>query len=80
MSTTDRLRKVAWALTLMSIPIATKGIENFLSGVYVHGGVDQDREADRRLRGAAHAESGSDLALVLNLILPLTVALLLITP
>jgi hypothetical protein len=78
-STTDRLRKVAWALTLMSVPIATKGIENFLSGVYVHGGVDQ---AVKRIVGyeAPLTQNPNDLALVLNLILPLTVALLLITP
>jgi hypothetical protein len=78
-STTDRLRKVAWALTLMTIPIAMKGIENFLSGVYVHGGVDQ---AVKRIVGyeAPLTQNPNDLALVLNLILPLTVALLLITP
>jgi hypothetical protein len=78
-STTDRLRKVAWALTLMTIPIATTGIQNFLSGVYVHGGVDQ---AVKRIAGyeAPLTQNPNDLALVLNLILPLTVALLLITP
>jgi putative inorganic carbon (hco3(-)) transporter len=78
-STTDRLRKVAWALTLMTIPIATTGIQNFLSGVYVHGGVDQ---AVKRIAGyeAPLTQNPNDLALVLNLILPLTVALLLVTP
>ena len=78
-STTDRLRKVAWALTLMTIPIATKGIQNYLSGVYVHGGVDQ---AVKRIVGyeAPLTQNPNDLALVLNLILPLTVALFLLTP
>jgi O-antigen ligase len=78
-STADRLRKVAWALTLMTIPIATKGVENFLSGVYVRGGVDQ---AVKRIVGyeAPLTQNPNDLALVLNLILPLTVALFLITP
>ena len=78
-SSTDRLRKVAWALTLMTIPIATKGVQNFLSGVYVHGGVDQ---AVKRIVGyeAPLTQNPNDLALVLNLILPLTIGLLLITP
>jgi len=78
-STVDRLRKVAWALTLMTIPIALTGVENFLSGVYVRGGLDQ---AVKRIVGyeAALTQNPNDLALLLNLILPLTVALLLITP
>src|SRR6185436_10047390 len=60
------------------IPLATKGIQNYLSGVYVHGGVD---EAVKRIIGyeAPLTQNPNDLALVLNLILPLTVALLLIT-
>jgi hypothetical protein len=78
-STVDRLRKVAWALTLMTIPIALTGVENFLSGVYVRGGLDQ---AVKRIVGyeAALTQNPNDLALLLNLILPLTVALFLITP
>ena len=77
-TTTDRLRKVAWAITLMSIPIALTGIDNFLSGVYVGGGVDQ---AIKRIVGyeAPLTQNPNDLAIVLNLILPLTVALFLIT-
>ncbi|MGH7305974.1 MAG: O-antigen ligase family protein [Candidatus Rokuibacteriota bacterium] len=77
-STADRLRKVAWALTLMTMPIAMKGVENFLSGVYVRGGVGQ---AVKRIVGyeAPLTQNPNDLALVLNLILPLTVALFLIT-
>jgi putative inorganic carbon (hco3(-)) transporter len=77
-STTDRLRKAAWALTLMTIPVAATGIQNFLSGVFVHGGVD---EAVKRIIGyeAPLTQNPNDLALVLNLVLPLTVALLLTT-
>jgi O-Antigen ligase len=77
-STVDRLRKVAWALTLMTIPIALTGVENFLSGVYVRGGMGQ---AVKRIVGyeAALTQNPNDLALLLNLVLPLTVALFLIT-
>jgi O-Antigen ligase len=77
-STVDRLRKVAWALTLMTIPVALTGVENFAAGVYVRGGVDQ---AVKRIVGyeAALSQNPNDLALLLNLVLPLTVAILLIT-
>jgi len=78
-STVDRLKKIAWALTLMTIPIATKGVENFLSGVYVRGGVDQTVKRIVGYEGAL-TQNPNDLALILNLILPLTVALFLITP
>lgn len=78
-STVDRLRKVAWALTLMTVPVALTGIDNFTAGVYVRGGVDQ---VVKRIIGyeAALTWNPNDLALMLTLILPLTVALLLITP
>ena len=78
-STVDRLRKVAWALTLMTVPIALTGLDNFASGVYVRGGLDQ---AVKRIVGyeGALTQNPNDLALLLNLVLPLTVALFLITP
>ena len=78
-SSVRRLRQVAWALTLMTVPIAVKGMQNFLSGVYVHDGVG---EAVKRIVGyeAPLTQNPNDLALVLNLILPLTAALFLITP
>ena len=78
-SSVRRLRQVAWALTLMTAPIAVKGMQNFLSGVYVHDGVG---EAVKRIVGyeAPLTQNPNDLALLLNLILPLTAALFLITP
>jgi len=77
-STEDRLRRVAWGLTLMTIPAATQGVLNFASGAYVRGGADQ---AVKRILGyeAPLTANPNDLALVLNLILPLTAALFLIT-
>jgi len=75
-STVGRLRTVAWALTLMSVPIAVKGLENFFGGVYIQGG-----EAAKRLLGyeSALAQNPNDLALTLNLIMPLAITLLLTT-
>ena len=77
-STVSRLRIVAWALTLMSVPLALKGVENFLGGVYVRGGADQ---AVKRIVGyeSALTQNPNDLALMLNLIMPLAVALFLTT-
>src|SRR5207249_12027683 len=47
-SSVRRVRQVAWALTLMTVPIAVKGMQYFLSGVYVHDGVG---EAVKRIVG-----------------------------
>jgi O-antigen ligase len=73
-----RLRRVAWGLTLMAVPIALTGVENFLSGVYVTGGANQ---SVKRILGYEAPLTGNpnDLALILNLILPFTLALVLIT-
>src|SRR5215470_10435160 len=77
-STVRRLRIVAWALTLMSVPLALQAVENFIGGVYVRGGVDQ---AVKRIVGyeAGLTQNPNDLALMLNLIMPLAVALFLTT-
>ena len=77
-STVRRLRIVAWALTLMSVPLALQAVENFSGGVYVRGGVDQ---AVKRIVGyeAGLTQNPNDLALMLNLIMPLAVALFLTT-
>lgn len=65
-----RLRRVAWALALMSIPLAATGIDNYLSGDEVGGG---------RIFGynAPLTANPNDLALTLNLILPVSIGLFL---
>lgn len=70
--TGGRLRKVSWALVLMSIPIALTGIGNYLSGETVGGG---------RIFGydAPLTANPNDLALTLNLLLPFAIALYLDT-
>lgn len=73
-SARTRLRQVFWTLSLMSIPLGVSGIENFLAGQYVDGATYPPR--------ALGYESGltknpNDLALMLNMILPLSVALFL---
>jgi probable O-glycosylation ligase (exosortase A-associated) len=70
-----RLRQAAWGLSLMAAVIAVCGIGNYLSGKFIAGG------AANRIMGyeAALTQNPNDLALLLNLVLPFTVALLLIT-
>ena len=71
-STPQRLSSVAWALSLMAIPMACIGISNYLSGEFVKG------VTESRIVGyeGALTENPNDLALMLNLIIPFAVALL----
>ncbi len=74
-TTPARLRQVAWGLTLMTVPAAISGVKNYTSGVYMQYGAG-------RIRGyEAGPMTGNpnDLALTLNLVLPLIVALLFLT-
>lgn len=72
--TMPRLRKVAWGLTLMAVPLALTGIKHYFSGAFIeaHHGV-------RRIVGHEEGRTANpnDLALMLNVVLPLSVALLL---
>jgi len=70
----SRFRQMAWGLTLMGIPVAMTAIGNYLSGVFIGGPASQSLN---RIVGyeAPLTENPNDLALMLNLILPLTLAL-----
>ena len=72
-TTTDRLRTLMWTLTLCSVPLAVTAISNFLAGDVVSTGV----RGFYRIVGYSGAltENPNDLALMLNLIIPLTGAL-----
>jgi len=66
-----RLRQISWGLVLMSIPLGVTTIRNFLSGVSLQTG-------DRVLGYSSGLTANpNDMALMLNLILPLAVGLLL---
>src|SRR2546422_5130643 len=72
-NTLARLRQVAWGLSLMAGPFAVTRVEKFLSGAVL-----VDGEYARALGNEASlTKNPNDLALMLNLILPLSVALLL---
>jgi probable O-glycosylation ligase (exosortase A-associated) len=74
-TTLRRLRQLAWALSLMCIPVALTAVGNFLSGAWLYvGAVSVNRIVgyDAYLTG-----NPNDLALTLNLLIPFSVALLL---
>ncbi len=69
-----RLRQVAWGLSLMAVPLAAFAVSQYLSGNFIaDGGVKRIIGYEAPLTG-----NPNDLALMLNLILPLNVALLLV--
>jgi len=73
-SSVQRVRTIAWELSLIAIPLALTAVYNFSSGVFL------DPAAKQRIAGYQGALVGNpnDLALMINLILPFSVALLLI--
>ena len=74
--TLPRLAQVAWGLTWLSVPLALTGIKNFVSGVFLQAG-----HSVKRIEGydAGLTANPNDLALMLNLILPMSLALLVAT-
>ena len=75
-STPGRLRRVTWALVLMSLPLALTGINHFHTGDFAPGGFQGSLG---RIVGyeAPLTQNPNDLALMLNLILPFGMARLL---
>jgi probable O-glycosylation ligase (exosortase A-associated) len=74
-TTTERLRIMVWTLTLCAIPLAVTGIVNYVLGEVISTG------ASGFYRISGYYMSGltanpNDLALMLNLIIPLTGALI----
>lgn len=75
-ATPARLHKVAWGLSLMAIGLGMTAVDNYLSdAVLVQGG---DYVPSRISGNESALKNPNDLALMLNLILPLSVALLLV--
>lgn len=75
-NTLPRLQIVAWALSLMAVPLALAGLANYMTGNYMQSGFAPQ---DSRILGYDAPLTGNpnDLALTLNLILPLSTALFL---
>jgi O-antigen ligase len=76
-NTPARLHRLAWGLSLMAVPIALTGVRHFLAGTVYRTG-----DGTERILGyeAPLTTNPNDLALMLNLLLPIAVALLLTRP
>lgn len=72
--TNERFRQVAWWLTWMAIGLSLIVFYNYVTGATIGPGVNEER-----LRGneGSLTKNPNDLALMINLIVPLTVGLLL---
>jgi O-antigen ligase len=71
-NTVDRIYRLTWTLSLASVPLAVEGLRNFRAGAFL------ENSAGRIVGyGAGLAGNPNDLALTLDLILPLSLALLL---
>lgn len=74
-TTTKRLRTLAWTLVLCALPLAVTGLVNYLEGVFIPNPV----AGVQRIYGYTSGLAGNpnDLALMLNLIMPIAGALVL---
>jgi O-antigen ligase len=78
-TSTDRLRKLAWTLVLCSIPLAATGIRNYLSGDVLSTGVSGFYRIEGYMGGSGLTSNPNDLALMLNLIVPIAGVLVFIS-
>lgn len=73
-TTMARLRLAAWLLTWMAIGLGLFALYNFMTGAMIDQGANQDRLVGNE---GALTKNPNDLALMVNLLLPLTVGLFL---
>ena len=78
-STKPRLELFCWVLALCAIPLAATAIDNYRSGVFVTHASSSVQRIAGYVGGSGLAGNPNDLALMLNLLLPITGALLIIT-
>jgi hypothetical protein len=69
-----RLRQTAWSLSIMAVGLAILTLNNYASGVFIDQAANQDRVVGNE---GALTKNPNDLALMINIIIPLTIALLL---
>jgi putative inorganic carbon (HCO3(-)) transporter len=78
-TSTDRLRMMTWTLVLCSIVLAATGVYNYFSGEFLSTGVRGFYRIEGYVGGSGLTGNPNDLALMLNLIIPLAAALAFIT-
>lgn len=76
-TSTVRLRTLAWTLVLCSIPLAATAIFNYLTGMFLSTGVPGLKRIYGYHGGSGLVGNPNDLALMLNLIIPVAGAVLL---
>src|SRR5688572_6278698 len=75
-TTERRLRTIAWTLVLCAVPLAVTGITNYLSGEVLTTGVPGLTRIYGYMGGSGLAANPNDLALMLNLIIPIAAAMM----
>lgn len=75
-TTERRLRTIAWTLTLCAIPLAATGVANYVSGEVLSTGVPGLTRIYGYMGGSGLAANPNDLALMLNLIVPIAAAMM----
>jgi putative inorganic carbon (hco3(-)) transporter len=78
-TTERRIKTVAWTLVLCAIPLAGTGVRNYLSGEVLSTGVPGLKRIYGYMGGSGLAANPNDLALMLNLIIPIAAALMIST-
>ena len=73
-TTLTLLRRAAWALTFMAMGLGLFALYNFSTGAFIDQGVNQDRLIGNE---GALTKNPNDMALMVNLLLPLSVGLFL---
>jgi probable O-glycosylation ligase (exosortase A-associated) len=76
----QRMRVLAWTLVLCALPLAATGIYNYLSGAALSTGVEGFTRIVGYMGGSGLVANPNDLALMLNLIIPIAAALMISTP
>ena len=78
-ATGRRLETVAWTLVLCAVPLAATGVWNYSAGEVLSTGVPGLKRIYGYMGGSGLAANPNDLALVLNLIIPIAAALMIST-
>jgi probable O-glycosylation ligase (exosortase A-associated) len=74
-----RLRVLVWTFVLGTVPLAATGIKNYMTGEVLSTGVAGFTRVAGYVGGSNIAANPNDLALVLNLIIPLAAALVVLS-
>ena len=78
-TTEKRLRTLAWTLVLCAIPLAATGVRNYFFGEVLTTGVPGLTRIYGYMGGSGLAANPNDLALMLNLIIPIAAAMMIAT-